>query len=262
MADLEAFLNEIEEIEKEPESAATAGADADSTAVTTTTTTSTTTSTTTEATASKPQIVEVVASSAPALNPKFLEELAAPFIQQRQMYVPVEKEKRQHPAAPAHARTVKEQAPDEVVYAIHGAPVEKEVVKKKAVVLRTAAGETWEDKKLQEWPAGDYRLFVGNLAGEVRDEQLSETFKEYPSMHRVRVIRDAKTDQSKGFGFVGFTDPFEMLRAMREKQGKLCGSRPMQIKQSKTEERDAKVVKQRQREKHKEERKLQKLAAD
>lgn len=68
------------------------------------------------------------------------------------------------------------------------------------------------------------------------------------------------TDQSKGFGFVGFTDPFEMLKALREKQGKLCGSRPMQIKQAKMEERDAKVVKQRKKEKEREERKLAKLA--
>jgi len=113
---------------------------------------------------------------------------------------------------------------------------------------------------MEEWPEGDYRLFVGNLAGDIRDEQLAEAFKEYHSMHRVRVVRDVKTDQSKGFGFVGFTDPFEMLKAMREKHGKICGTRPMQVKKSNAKERDAHLVNQTKKNKEKTEKQLLKIA--
>jgi hypothetical protein len=188
------------------------------------------------------------------------------------------------PTPPTHYhpqyRTVKEAAPDEIVYAIHGgssAPPTSSsssggnadgtssraaaggngqgAHKKK---MRMAAGKVYEDKKLEEWPDGDYRLFVGNLGGDVRDDVLAAAFSEYPSMHRVRVVRD-KEDKSRGFGFVGFTDAFEMLRAMREKNGKLCGSRPMMIKKSTAEERDAKVVQKQMKDKHKEAKKLARL---
>jgi hypothetical protein len=203
--------------------------------------------------------VEVVASSAPAISKAFLAELVQPYVEQRAaaafQAAAAAETKKERPMP----RSVRELAPEEVVYAIHGAPKEALVETRKVdKKLRVAAGQVWEDKKLEEWPDNDYRLFVGNLSGEVRDEQLSGAFSEYPSMHKVRVVRDNK-DVSKGFGFVGFLDPFEMLRAMREKNGALIGLRPVQIKKANLEQRDAKVVRGKQKDKEREERKLAQL---
>ena len=82
-------------------------------------------------------------------------------------------------------------------------------------------------------PCG-HRLFVGNLSAEARDENLLKVFKDYPTAHDIHVVLDsANKERCKGFGFVSFTDPFEMLRALREKNGKLCGNRPMIISKAK-----------------------------
>lgn len=82
--------------------------------------------------------------------------------------------------------------------------------------------------------AADHRLFIGNLSSEARDEQVQKVFKDYPSAHSIHVVLDGSREKCKGFGFVSFTDPFEMLRAMREKNGKLCGNRPMLISKAKS----------------------------
>ena len=34
--------------------------------------------------------------------------------------------------------------------------------------LRFAGGEAWVDDKMDVWPEGDFRIFVGNLGPEVR----------------------------------------------------------------------------------------------
>ena len=81
-------------------------------------------------------------------------------------------------------------------------------------------------------------LFIGNLGPEVRDDHLLRIFKEYPSLVGVKAVME-HADKCKGYGFAYFSDPFEMLRAMREKDAKLCGVRPMQIKRAKGE-RDVK----------------------
>lgn len=97
-----------------------------------------------------------------------------------------------------------------------------------SVSVKTLAEEAQE--KETQW-----RLFVGNLGAEVRDDHLQKAFKDYPSVTMVRVIMESK-DKCKGYGFVYFADPFEMLRAMREKEGKLCGVRPMLIRKGKPQD--------------------------
>jgi len=106
---------------------------------------------------------------------------------------------------------------------------------KKPTVLRSGGGETWKDDSLLEWDPAHFRLFVGNLAGEVTDESLLKAFAGYPSVQRARVIRDKRTTKSKGFGFVSFQDGDEFFKAAREMQGKYIGSHPVLLKKSTTE---------------------------
>jgi len=78
-----------------------------------------------------------------------------------------------------------------------------------------------------------WRLFVGNLGPEVSDTLLLSTFQNpYPSTSKALVIRDWKSQKSKGYGFVAFAEGKEFLRALKEMQGKWIGNRQAIIKKS------------------------------
>ncbi|KAJ4716355.1 Polyadenylate-binding protein [Melia azedarach] len=76
----------------------------------------------------------------------------------------------------------------------------------------------------------DLSIFVGDLAPDVTDSMLQETFSsKYPSVKGAKVIIDSNTGRSKGYGFVRFGDENERSRAMTEMNGVYCSSRPMRI---------------------------------
>ncbi|KAA8910459.1 hypothetical protein FN846DRAFT_544287 [Sphaerosporella brunnea] len=102
-------------------------------------------------------------------------------------------------------------------------------------VVRHGGGQTWTDPTLLEWDPSHFRLFVGNLAGEVTDDSLLKAFSKYPSVKKARVVRDKRTTKSKGYGFVAFANGDEYFRAAREMQGKYIGSHPVLLKRSNTE---------------------------
>ncbi|KAF3484410.1 uncharacterized protein GIQ15_03734 [Arthroderma uncinatum] len=102
-------------------------------------------------------------------------------------------------------------------------------------VLRSGGGQTWSDTTLLEWDPAHFRLFCGNLAGEVTDDSLLKAFSKYPSVQKARVIRDKRTEKSKGYGFVSFSDGDDYFRAAREMQGKYIGSHPVLLRRAMTE---------------------------
>ncbi|KAI0507589.1 hypothetical protein KFK09_013715 [Dendrobium nobile] len=76
----------------------------------------------------------------------------------------------------------------------------------------------------------DHSIFVGDLAPDVTDSMLQETFaSKYPSVKGAKVVIDANTGRSKGYGFVRFGDDSEKTNAMTEMSGVYCSSRPMRI---------------------------------
>ncbi|VFQ91802.1 unnamed protein product [Cuscuta campestris] len=76
----------------------------------------------------------------------------------------------------------------------------------------------------------DFTIFVGDLAAEVTDDCLAETFKAtYSSVKGAKVVTDRETGLSKGYGFVRFGDESDQLRAMTEMNGAMCLTRPMRI---------------------------------
>lgn len=105
----------------------------------------------------------------------------------------------------------------------------------KPTVVRTGGGTQWTDSSLLEWDPSHFRIFVGNLAGEVTDESLLKAFSRWPSVQKARVVRDKRTTKSKGFGFVSFSNGDDFFQAAREMQGKYIGSHPVLIKRSTTE---------------------------
>nr|GMC47463.1 polyadenylate-binding protein RBP45 [Ipomoea batatas] len=76
----------------------------------------------------------------------------------------------------------------------------------------------------------DFTIFVGDLAADVTDYLLQETFKAvYSSVKGAKVVTDKNTGRSKGYGFVKFGDESEQVRALTEMNGVLCSTRPMRI---------------------------------
>ncbi|XP_062169323.1 polyadenylate-binding protein RBP45C [Alnus glutinosa] len=76
----------------------------------------------------------------------------------------------------------------------------------------------------------DYTIFVGDLAADVTDYLLQETFKTvYTSVKGAKVVTDRTTGRSKGYGFVRFGEESEQLRSMNEMNGQYCSTRPMRI---------------------------------
>ncbi|KAE8150958.1 hypothetical protein BDV25DRAFT_153452 [Aspergillus avenaceus] len=104
-------------------------------------------------------------------------------------------------------------------------------------VVRAGGGQTWSDSTLLEWDPAHFRLFVGNLAGEVTDDSLLKAFAKYSSVQKARVIRDKRTQKSRGYGFVSFSDGDDYFKAAREMQGKYIGSHPVLLRRATTEVR-------------------------
>ncbi|TVY84217.1 putative RNA-binding protein, partial [Lachnellula suecica] len=102
-------------------------------------------------------------------------------------------------------------------------------------VVRSGGGTTWTDDSLLDWDPSHFRIFVGNLAGEVTDESLYKAFSKWASIQKARVVRDKRTTKSKGFGFVAFSDGHEYFEAAKEMNGKYIGSHPVLVKKSNTE---------------------------
>lgn len=76
----------------------------------------------------------------------------------------------------------------------------------------------------------DLSIFIGDLAPDVTDAMLYETFAgRYSSVKGAKVVVDTNTGCSKGYGFVRFGDENERTRAMNEMNGQYCSNRAMRI---------------------------------
>eukprot|EP00096_Caligus_rogercresseyi_P006271 TRINITY_DN22599_c0_g1_i1.p1 TRINITY_DN22599_c0_g1~~TRINITY_DN22599_c0_g1_i1.p1 ORF type:complete len:270 (+),score=102.03 TRINITY_DN22599_c0_g1_i1:116-925(+) len=116
-------------------------------------------------------------------------------------------------------------------------------------IVRVGGGQFWEDDSLKDWEKNDYRIFCGDLGNDVTDEVLSRTFSRYSSFLKAKVVRDKRSNKTKGYGFVSFRDPMDFTRAMREMNGKYVGSRPIKMRKSNWRDRNLEIVKHKQKQK-------------
>ncbi|KAL2942702.1 RNA-binding protein 42, partial [Bienertia sinuspersici] len=114
------------------------------------------------------------------------------------------------------AQTITPEALESVKAALATSDIEHKAETKKKAVPRKAAGQTWEDPTLAEWPENDYRLFCGDLGNEVNDDVLSKAFSRFPSFNMAKVVRDKRTGKTKGYGFVSFANPSDLAGALKE----------------------------------------------
>eukprot|EP00092_Neocalanus_flemingeri_P031882 GFUD01034634.1.p1 GENE.GFUD01034634.1~~GFUD01034634.1.p1 ORF type:complete len:343 (+),score=110.36 GFUD01034634.1:51-1031(+) len=127
-------------------------------------------------------------------------------------------------------------------------PTEREhKTKKPKKMIRVAGGQVWEDTSLLNWDINDFRLFCGDLGNDVTDEVLTRTFSRYPSFQMAKVVRDKRSNKTKGYGFVSFKDPMDFTKAIKEMDGKYVGSRPIKLRKSNWKDRNVDIVKGKQK---------------
>ncbi|KAI4301972.1 hypothetical protein L6164_035201 [Bauhinia variegata] len=91
------------------------------------------------------------------------------------------------------AQTITPEALESVKAAIANSEIEHKTDSKKKAIPRKAAGQTWEDPTLAEWPEDDYRLFCGDLGNEVNDDVLSKAFSHFPSFNKARILFEGQS---------------------------------------------------------------------
>lgn len=81
----------------------------------------------------------------------------------------------------------------------------------------------------REETASHFTIFCGDLAPEVKDEDLAAAFNFYATVSDARVMWDMTTGRSRGYGFVAFKDRSDAERAIEEMNGAYIGSRAIRI---------------------------------
>lgn len=76
------------------------------------------------------------------------------------------------------------------------------------------------------------RIYVGNLAYSVTDEDLREAFGEYGELASAEVIKDKFSGQSKGFGFVDMPNNSEADTAIKQLNESMLKGRKLTVNEA------------------------------
>lgn len=76
------------------------------------------------------------------------------------------------------------------------------------------------------------RLYVGNLAYSMTDEQLQQLFEAHGSVTSAQVIMDRETNRSKGFGFVEMGTDQEAQAAITALNGQEIEGRALTVNEA------------------------------
>ncbi|ACB32461.1 RNP-1 like RNA-binding protein [Leptothrix cholodnii SP-6] len=80
------------------------------------------------------------------------------------------------------------------------------------------------------------KLYVGNLAYSVRDEDLNEAFSQFGAVNSAKVMMDRETGRSKGFGFVEMGSDPEAQAAINGLNGQAIGGRAIVVNEARPRE--------------------------
>lgn len=80
------------------------------------------------------------------------------------------------------------------------------------------------------------KLYVGNLAYSVRDEDLNQAFSAYGAVNSAKVMMDRETGRSKGFGFVEMGSDPEAQAAINGLNGQAIGGRAVVVNEARPRE--------------------------
>lgn len=82
------------------------------------------------------------------------------------------------------------------------------------------------------------KLYVGNLPYNISDDQLQAMFAKFGTPDSARVITDRDTGQSKGFGFVEFSNPDQAKEALTL-NGTEFGGRALRVNEARPKNESA-----------------------
>lgn len=75
-------------------------------------------------------------------------------------------------------------------------------------------------------------IYVGNLAGEVTDDDLRAAFEAFGQVDTANVIKDKYSGESRGFGFVEMPGKAEAEKAIEEMNGKELQGRTVTVNEA------------------------------
>jgi RNA recognition motif-containing protein len=76
-------------------------------------------------------------------------------------------------------------------------------------------------------------IYVGNLAADATEEQLTTLFSEHGAVKRVVIVKDRFTGESRGFGFVDMDNDSEAMTAIAAVNGKEINGRALKVNEAK-----------------------------
>ena len=80
------------------------------------------------------------------------------------------------------------------------------------------------------------KLYVGNLAYSVRDEDLQQAFAQFGSVSSAKVMMDRDTGRSKGFGFVEMGTDAEAQSGISDMNGQALDGRALVVNEARPRE--------------------------
>jgi RNA recognition motif-containing protein len=80
-------------------------------------------------------------------------------------------------------------------------------------------------------------IFVGNLAPQTTETELTELFKTFGEVRSVEVKRELFTDVSKGFGFIDMPGKQQSLNAIAGLDGKDLNGKPLRVNEAESRPR-------------------------
>ncbi|XP_065071145.1 nucleolysin TIAR-like isoform X1 [Rhopilema esculentum] len=101
----------------------------------------------------------------------------------------------------------------------------REVFNKKVKVNWATSGTSNKSQTGQKYYGACSSIFVGDLDQDIGEEALQKAFEIFGEIVAVRVVRDAVTNSSKGYGFVSFKSKIDAEDAMTKMQGATLGGK-------------------------------------
>ena len=80
------------------------------------------------------------------------------------------------------------------------------------------------------------KLYVGNLAYTVRDQDLNDAFSQFGAVSSAKVMMDRETGRSKGFGFVEMGSDAEAQAAINGLNGQPVAGRAVVVNEARPRE--------------------------
>ena len=78
------------------------------------------------------------------------------------------------------------------------------------------------------------KLYVGNLAKQINEAQFTDLLTPFGKAEKVGIAKDKATGESRGFGFVEFSDTAEANAAIAGLNGKIVEGQALKVNEARS----------------------------